>query len=137
MPNINYDRENRDRQYISIQKHHRNARNEYSKWFSLELEKDTFDAADYGNHEHREGDESWADDRGNLWGFLENFPDVGTEGEQFGFFQQVRNPTDRWHGFPIIPFQKKRISDELLAFWLENNYIDEHYIQTLLKRKKL
>jgi hypothetical protein len=125
MPDIEYNRPGRARQYLHRMKHHRNANNNYSKWISNQIEQSTFDAADYGNHQNRPDDPEWLDDNGNLWGFLQDFADVGLDREQFGFFPCPQNVQDRWHGYPIIPFKRDResnkynISNNLLDLWMD------------------
>ena len=51
MPNIIYEREVGRRKYVSIEKHRSVAHNRHSKWLSINIEKDLFDYADYGNYE--------------------------------------------------------------------------------------
>ena len=128
MPNILYARPNRARQYLSIEKHQRHANNMHAKWESIPIERQTFDAADYGNHSRTDGE---------LWGVLQNYERVGVDGEQFGFFGRPRNATDAWHGFPVVPFNKHKkgqryhISIELLNRWVEEHVIDEDDIPTI------
>lgn len=138
MPNIEYNRAGRPRQYISIQKHHHTSRwKNASKWISYDIEKDTFDAADYGNHNRTEDDQPWLDDRGNLWGFLNDLIDVGSKGEVFGFFDRPRNISDRWHGYPIFPFAPKAIPRMLIQHWIDEEILDEDDIISLIKKKKM
>lgn len=138
MPDREYNRPNRDRQYISIQKHHHTSRNKYgSKWISFEIEKDTFDSADYGNFRKNQVGNSWEDLEGNLWGFLLNIENVGTKGEIFGFFDKPRNITDRWHGYPIFPFAPRSIPNNLVERWINEGLLDEDDISTLIKKKKI
>jgi len=146
---IPYQRAERARQYVSISKHMKSARNNYSKWVCIPIERQTFDAADYGNHQQLSGELPWVDSKGNkwgpewmdaegnLWGFLSGFADVGVDGEQFGFFPAPTNQTDPWHGYPIIPFQKRKISQELLSLWVEKNYINEDDIPSIVLGRKV
>ncbi|TQR14728.1 hypothetical protein [Psychrobacillus soli] len=140
MTTLEYNRLSGRRQYLSIQKHRHNARNDYNKWKSFDLEKKTFDNADYGdfNNVHSPERSSWTDSENNLWGFLENYDIVGTNNEQFGYFPVVTNNFDRWHGYPIIPFTKGyEIDEKLLHYWISEGYINEDDIPRLKKRKRL
>jgi hypothetical protein len=139
MPDIPYQRNNRPRQYLSISKHQSTARNNSSKWININVEKQTFDTADYGNFTLSNGSIAWIDANGNLWGFLEGFPYIGTERQQFGYFQNPNNPVLEWHGFPIIPFSKDRyrISDQLLERWVNEGYLDQDDIPTLINKRRI
>lgn len=139
MPNIPYDRPGRQRQYLSIQKHHRTSRKKNaSKWESVIKEKENFDIADFGNFSKTLGNQSWEDDNQNLWGFLPDFEVVGTRGEQFGFFPKPTNTHDRWHGYPIIPFKGgHNISSNLLEVWIDQELIDSDDVSTLMGGKIL
>ena len=66
----------------------------------------------------------------NLWGFSKNNDGVkivGTEKQQFGFFETPRNETDHWHGYPIIPFKSKEkkhdICKSLLNKWKDGEVL--------------
>lgn len=139
MPNINYDRPRRKRQYICTHKHHRTSRNSNAnKWISIEKERLTFDHADYGGFIEQDESKSWSDNEENLWGFVENFEDIGTQKEQFGYFPNPQNITDRWHGYPVIPFKKGyEISKELLQRWIDEGKIDADDIPHLVGRKRI
>lgn len=137
MANIVYQRPIGRRKYLSISKHFAHARNGYSKWLDINIERNTFDCADYGNFSHLVSDESWTDSNGNLWGFLQNFPDVGVDGEQFGFFPVTQNTTDEWHGYPIIPFVEKELSQELLQSWVDDQVIDEDDVTQIIHKRKV
>jgi len=136
---IDIDRKGRTRQYKSTQKHHYTSSNsKASKWKDREIEIETFDAADYGNFKQDSSGVSWEDSNNNLWGVLEEYPFVGTEKEQFGFFPSTSNSIDRWHGYPIIPFIKGyEIEDALLKRWVLDGVIDEDDIPTLKRRKRI
>lgn len=138
MPDREYDRPQGRRQYLSIAKHQRVARNRHSKWIDFPTERSVFDNADNGTLNQTQGI-AWLDDNGNLWGFLSDFSDVGLNGEQFGFFDNPNNVVHRWHGFPIIPFSNPRysISDNLLNRWVNEGVFDEDDIPTLLKKRKI
>lgn len=145
MTDIRIPRPNRPKQLISRHKHQRSTRNSYSKWLSVTIEERTFDAADYGNFRKQTGDPSWIS-ADNLWGFLidrnQTIETLGTEEQQFGFFPKTRNPTDEWHGYPVIPFQrgankKYKISPELLQKWVDNGYLTEDQVAKLVKGRLL
>lgn len=139
MPDFPYQRNNRTRQYLSIEKHQRTARNDYSKWINMNVERQTFDTADYGDFSLSIGSISWLDSNGNLWGFLEGFPDLGTARQQFGYFENPNNPVLEWHGFPIIPFSKDRyrINDELLELWVNDGFLDQDDIPALINKRRI
>jgi hypothetical protein len=139
LSDLDVDRPGRTRQYKSTQKHHHTStNNRANKWKDRVLEKNTFDAADYGNFTQKLGDKSWEDSNNNLWGVLKDYPFVGTEKEQFGFFPSTSNSIDRWHGYPVIPFIKGyEIEDALLKRWVIEGVIDEDDIPTLKKRKRI
>lgn len=127
------------RKYISIQKHHYTSKiKDANKWVSVQIELDTFDAADYGNLTKTPGHDSWEDASGNLWGFLDNFQCVGTKKEQFGFFPITSNANDPCHGYPIIPFKRGYvISNTLIKKWIAQEVLDEDDIYVLKKGKRL
>ncbi|RFU70034.1 hypothetical protein [Bacillus sp. V59.32b] len=139
MRDFDIDRPGRTRQYKSIQKHHRTSQHRNAnKWKDKDLEINTFDSADYGSFTRELTKDSWEDSKKNLWGFLDNFPFVGTEKEQFGFFPVPTNPSDRWHGYPVIPFTKGyEIEDSLLKKWVVDEVLDEDDIPSIKKRKRL
>lgn len=137
MTEIRYTRPGRQRQYVSIKKHFSTAKNTHSKWKSVQIERDTFDAADYGNHNKNLGYPPWEDDSGNLWGFLDNFQIIGEDKEQFGFFPIPTNQSDPWHGYPIVPFKKRKISEKLLKLWIDGNYMDGDDVNNLISGKRL
>lgn len=142
MPDIQYIRTDGRRKYISIAKHQSIARNKYAKWLSLDIERSLFDYADYGGFigiEVGENNDSWVCDKGNMWALQKNRTDVGSNKEQFGFFQKPSNENDEWHGFPIIPFSKSRycISEKLLQRWIEENVITEDDIPAIIKKKRI
>jgi hypothetical protein len=139
MPDIPYIRPNRTRQYLSISKHQFNSSNNHSKWLSFSIETKTFDTADYGNFTLTVGSISWTDSNGNLWGFLNDFPDLGTSKQQFGYFENPNNLSLSWHGFPIIPFSAARykIDDELLERWVHNGVLDRDDIPAIKQRKRI
>lgn len=139
MPDIQYIRPVGRRIYTSTAKHQRHAHNNHSKWVSVPIEQQTFDAADYGNHHQATGNLPWENGDGNFWGFLFNFPEVGTEKQQFGYFVNSNNPVNYWHGYPAIPFSKKRlfISQELIARWVDEGFLEEDDVEDLLKQKRI
>jgi len=139
VPDIEYDREGRDKQYLSINKHQKNARNGYSKWVSINIEKEVFDNADYGNFTHVVGDIHWADQEGNLWGMHQDYESVGMAKEQFAFFVNPENAQGRWHGYPIVPFStgKYAISQELIALWVEKEILDADDVAHLVNKKRI
>ncbi|MDQ1858301.1 hypothetical protein SAMN05421856_105116 [Chryseobacterium taichungense] len=143
MPNINYTRPIGRKKYISIEKHQSTARNKYAKWISINVERDLFDYADYGNFtkiENNPIDIEWTcTSSNNMWSLLPNKNSVGQDNEQFGFFQRPVNDNDDWHGFPVIPFSKSRynISKDLLNLWVEKGVISIDDISSIVKRKRI
>lgn len=128
---------------LSRSKHQLNGSGNHAKWLSQPIEEATFDSADYGNFTKSNGDVSWISD-GNLWGFQlisNSIQTVGTKHQQFGFFPATRNPTDHWHGYPIIPFSEKNkkynISKELLERWVLDGYLSNEDIAIIIKGKIL
>lgn len=139
MPDIDYDRPTRPRQYLSINKHQRTATSHYNKWICINTEKQVFDNADYGSISGNGNNDAWLDTKGNLWGFLELFEFVGLDYEQFGYFEDPCNPVLKWHGFPVIPFSESRyvICDELLLRWVNEGLLDEDDIPTLKNKRRI
>ncbi len=139
MSNIIYNRPESRKKYISISKHQKNARNNHSKWKSINIERDLFDYADYGNFEKQEGFDSWICSSGNMWALQEDRSSVGTDKQQFGFFQAPSNDNGEWHGFPIIPFSESRynISTNLLERWIREGVISEDDIPNIKKRRRI
>lgn len=141
MANISYNRPGRQRQYLSIAKHQVHANNNHAKWINVNTERQTFDNADYGNFDHSVNPPSlsWIDITGNMWGFLQNYVEVGTAREQFGYFENPNNPALEWHGFPVIPFSKSRysISATLINLWVTSGYMDEDDVPALLNKRRL
>lgn len=141
MADISYNRPGRARQYVSIVKHQRIARNKYAKWKSVDIERVAFDNADYGNFSHSANppNHSWADSAGNMWGFLQGYEELGVNREQFGYFENPKNSQLQWHGFPVIPFSKSRysISDDLIELWVDLGVMDEDDVPALLDKKRL
>lgn len=139
MHDIPYIRPNGRKKYISTIKHQRNANNSHNKWNDVRTERNTFDVADYGNFELEEGKLSWINDDGNMYGFLQGFPSVGINSEQFGFFQNPGNPSLEWHGFPIVPFSKSRysISKSLFETWVNIGYISEEDIPSIMNKRRI
>lgn len=140
MPDIPYNRPNNRRKYLSIAKHQSNARNNHSKWINMNIERDLFDFADYGNYEKNDNQNlSWTCTTGNMWSIHPNRLSVGTEKQQFGFFQSPVNITDEWHGFPVIPFSSSRynISDHLLERWVNEGVINEEDVPNLMNKKRI
>ncbi len=139
MADIIYNRPVGRPQYICIAKHQLHARNAHSKWLGVPIEKETFDAADYGNHNQTPGNFPWQDNNGNYWGFLNNFPFVGTEKQQFGFFINPNNPNLAWHGYPATPFSKKRlyVSQELIQRWVDEGFLDYDDINDIINQKRV
>lgn len=142
MPNIDYIRPQGRPQYLSITKHQSIARNNFSKWISVQIEREVFDNADYGTYDHQNLPNpivSWTDGNGNMWGFKQGFLTVGLDGEQFGYFENPGNPVLQWHGFPIIPFCQSRyaISANLLNLWVNRGFFDEDDIPALLNKKRI
>lgn len=138
MPNIDYNRPNKARQYISITKHQSIAVNKYSKWINVAIERAVFDNADNGTLDQSQGI-AWLDSTGNMWGFLQHFAVIGLNGEQFGFFDNPNNPALRWHGFPVIPFSNSRysINSELLERWVAEGVFDQDDIPVLLAKRRI
>lgn len=133
-----------EKPYKSLHKHYHNSADDASKWISRDIEERVFNNADYGSitgekleDEDDNGDEvkSWVDSNGNMWGFLMGFDDVGTENQQFGFFDSPVNQNDDWHGFPVLPFTKKRyrICKELIIRWVRDGLLKEDEIPSLKK----
>jgi hypothetical protein len=140
MPDIPYIRPLGRRAYVSIPKHMKNTKNNHSKWLTIPIEQQTFDSADYGNHVAIDNPNGpWADDSGDFWGFRPDFSYVGTVNQQFGFFVNPNNPVLPWHGYPIVPFSNKkyRISEGLLARWVNEEIIDEDDIVDIIRQKKI
>lgn len=145
MPDLIYNRPIHRKKYISIHKHQRNTHNTYSKWVSINVEKDIFDYADFGNLKKSENPNdnlnmiSWTCVSGNMWGLQHDYSDVGTEKQQFGFFVRPVNINDEWHGYPMIPFSNSLyfISDELLIAWAENNIITVDDIPMIKAKKRI
>jgi len=80
MPDINYHRPDRLRQYVSIYKHQFHAAGSWAKWLNVNLEKEIFDHGDYGNFVHSIpanaeliNSAAWLDDNGNIWSFQSDF----------------------------------------------------------------
>ena len=82
------------------------ARNDFAKWIDFSTECTTFDNADYGNFHRNPSTLSWIDSNGNMWGFLQGYADVGTNREQFGYFENPNNYDILWLGFPVISFSQ-------------------------------
>jgi len=140
MPDIIYNRPIGHKKYISIAKHQVNANNSHSKWMSVNIEKDMFDYADYGNYMKLSNvNLSWSCSNDNLWSILEDRTSVGKTNEQFGFFQKPVNQNDEWHGFPIVPFSKSRykLTNELLRRWVVDGIINEDDVPMILKKKRI
>ena len=141
MPDIDLS-DRSQKKYLSISKHQKNARNPHSKWESIDLEIETFNNGDNGSVDGSIKD-SWFC-QANLWGFSKANNDikiVGTEKQQFGFFKTPRNPTDHWHGYPIIPSKIKKdrhcICKNLLAKWERDNHFTADEIAIISKGKLL
>lgn len=141
MADIPYNRPGRQRQYLSTAKHQANAHNRHAKWLNVNIERLAFDNADYGNFNHNVNPPSlsWADDNGNMWGFLQNYEEVGTNREQFGYFENPNHPALQWHGFPVIPFSTSRysISNGLIALWVTSGFMDEDDVPALLNKRRI
>lgn len=140
MPDIEYLRPPGRKKYKCIAKHQSQASSEHSRWIDMNIEKHTFDNADYGNFAHSQGLASWiCTSQGNMYGLQQDYSDVGTDKQQFAFFQKPANLHDEWHGFPIIPFSKTRyaISDNLLKRWVDEEVISADDIPTILKKKRI
>jgi hypothetical protein len=139
MPNLPYNRPEGRRQYLSIAKHQFHAANNHSKWLNINIERLVFDNADYGGFNHVNPQLAWSDHNGNLWGLLQNLADVGSQRQQFGYFENPNLPNHQWHGFPIIPFSQSRysISDGLLTRWVLEGVLDQDDVPALLKKKRI
>lgn len=140
MPTIEYTRPEGRRKYLSIAKHQSNANNNHSKWVSMNVEKDLFDYADYGNFRKAESHTlSWLCAAGNLWSLQPNKSDVGKGKEQFGFFQKPTNLNGEWHGFPIIPFSKSRynLTEGLIKRWVDEGVIDEDDVPAIMNKRRI
>lgn len=139
MANIPYDRGEGKKKYVSIEKHQLHVNNAHAKWLSVNIERNLFDHADYGNFEHNEQSRSWTDENENMWSFENDFSVVGSQKEQFGYFENPGNPNFDWHGFPIIPFSKSRyhISENLLEYWVEEGFLDEDDIPAIINKKRI
>ena len=137
MPEIKYNRPGR-RNYISIHKHQRTSGSRFSKWLSIDIEKRTFDNADYGNFTHLPGGIAWLDGS-VLWGFLINQQVLGMGGEQFGYFIGQVNPALEWHGYPVIPFSIPRfnISTILIERWVREGVLDQDDVPALMNKKRI
>ncbi|MGJ0495349.1 hypothetical protein [Aliarcobacter cryaerophilus] len=141
MPEIDLSHRS-NKKYLSIPKHQKNARNDHSKWETIDLEIETFNNGDNGSIDGTIK-ESWLCQT-NLWGFSKNNDGVkivGTEKQQFGFFETPRNETDHWHGYPIIPFKSKEkkhdICKSLLNKWKDGEVLTSDEIANLVKGKLL
>ena len=139
MPDIPYQRPAGQKRYSSISKHQVHARNRFSKWVSIRIERLTFDTADYGTFNHNTPQPSWMDANGNMWGFMHRFVNVGVDGEQFGYFENPNNPVNHWHGFPVTPFSQKRyvIDNTLLTLWVASGHFDEDDIPALKQKRRI
>lgn len=141
MPDIDLS-DSSDKKYLSISKHQKNANNPHSKWETVNLEIETFNNGDRGSLDGSKN-ASWFCQT-NLWGFSKadnNIKIVGTEKQQFGFFETPQNLTDHWHGYPIIPSKiktnKHYICKSLLAKWEHDNHFTADEIVTISKGKLL
>lgn len=106
----------------------------------MNIEKDLFDYADYGNFQKTEnGNLSWACEAGHLWSLNSNKTNVGKQKEQFGFFQKPANQNDEWHGFPIVPFSKSRykLSNSLIKRWVREGVIHEDDVPAIMNKKRI
>ena len=139
MPDLEYDRPAGRRRYLSIAKHMRVAQNTHNKWIGINIEREVFDNADYGNFDHQLGFDPWMCDNGTLWGLERNRGDVGMTREQFGYFEPPTNPGGEWHGFPIVPFSRSRyhISDELLLRWVDDVVLQEDDIPAIKDGRRI
>lgn len=140
MPDLIYSRPAHRKKYISIAKHLSTAINSYSKWISLNIERDLFDYADYGNFTKTENTNlSWICQGGNMWSLNQNRSSVGAQKEQFGFFQQPANQAGEWHGYPAIPFSKGRlhISEDLLKRWVNEGVIAVEDVPNIMNKKRI
>jgi hypothetical protein len=140
MPDIIYTRPAHRKRYISIAKHQSTAINKHSKWVSINMERDLFDYADYGNFQKLDNTNlSWICQVGNMWSLCQDRSSVGTQQQQFGYFQKPANVHDEWHGFPVIPFSKKRynLSDNLLERWINEGIINEDDVPNIMNKKRI
>jgi hypothetical protein len=140
MPDIIYMRPAGRKQYTSISKHQSNADNRWNKWINMNIERDLFDFADYGNfNKIPNGNLSWVSHDTNMWSLEQDRSNVGTAKQQFGFFQHPVNATDPWHGFPMTPFSKGRyiISDDLLMRWVSDGVINVDDIPNIMNKKRI
>jgi hypothetical protein len=140
MPDIIYNRPAGRKKYISIAKHQINANNSHSKWISINVERDLFDYSDFGNFQKLEDSNlSWTCEAGQMWSLKSDRSDVGTEKQQFGFFQRPVNEDDYWHGFPIIPYSKSRynLSETLLERWVNEGVIREDDVPNIIKKRRI
>lgn len=140
MPNIPYNRPEGRKRYLSIAKHQANASNSHSKWISINIERDLFDYSDYGNFEKIDnGNLCWSCQAGHMWSLNSDRSDVGTDKQQFGFFQKPANPNDEWHGFPIVPYSKSRydLSESLLERWVISGIIKEDDVPNIIKKRRI
>lgn len=140
MPDIIYNRPQGRKRYLSITKHQSVTRNRFSKWISVNVERDCFDYADYGNYAKTPNTHlSWTCASGNMWSIRQDRSSVGIDNEQFGFFQMPVNQNDEWHGYPVIPFSQERlaISDMLLQRWVNEGIIDAEDIPMIIKKKRI
>jgi hypothetical protein len=140
MPDIVYTRPANRKKYISIAKHQTTALNSYSKWLSINIERNLFDYADYGNFNKTANTNlSWTCQSGNMWSLNQDRSSVGTQKEQFGFFQKPSNLNDEWHGYPVIPFSKNRlnISDSILERWITEGVINVDDVPNIMNKKRI
>lgn len=140
MPDITYNRPNGRKRYLSIGKHQSVTRNRFSKWISINVERDCFDYADYGNYTKTPNTHlSWTCANGNMWSIKQDRSAIGVDNEQFGFFQCPVNPNDEWHGYPVVPFSQERLSicDLLLQRWVAESIIDIDDIPMIIKKKRI
>ena len=142
MPNIDLSTRS-NKKYLSISKHQKNARNHHSKWKTIDLEIETFNNGDKGSLDGSDK-ESWLC-TSSLWGFCKasnSIKIVGTEKQQFGYFDIPRNTTDHWHGFPVIPFKKQGetrydICKSLLDEWVKEKVLTADEVAILTKGRLL
>lgn len=140
MPDIIYLRPDGRRKYLSINKHQATTRGKHSKWVSINIEKDLFDYADYGNYTKTPNTNlSWICSKGNMWGIMQDRSSIGTNNQQFGFFQQPVNVNDEWHGYPVIPFSKERLNipNDLLIRLVTDGILDTDDIPMIIKKKRI
>ena len=140
MPDIIYNRPEGRKKYISIAKHQSNANNSHSKWISMNIERDLFDYSDYGNFEKIENiNLNWTCQAGQMWSLNRDCSNVGTDRQQFGFFQKPANENDEWHGFPIIPYSKSRynLSENLLERWVNEGIISEDDVPNIINKRRI